>query len=463
MNKRDDLDRVLSAWSDGAWAPPAPAYLDKVLARTRHTKQRPAWTSVERWLPMAVITARDASRAPLRLAWVLLITLLALALLVGALVAGGVIVGSRTSNATVAIPQGGAAVLGFDANGDLFTIRADGTDRQQLTSGPEQDQTPVWSPDGTHIAFRRTDANGTSVAVMDATGGALKLLYTAETPTNRDCFLHAPAWSPDSTWLVFPGDDCAGYTDLYVVPADGSQPAQTFLHTGTVGTAPTWTTIAGGTRITFPGRDAESEGIFVADIDSDRRVDASPPFDALRISDPVPTLHWVATDVAPLTAPSWSPRGTELVTAAGTNTDCRLPDVGSMDAFLLTRDPTKRGQSAVGPGDAKEYNPIWSPGGEHLALQQIVDPSRYVHGRPCTMEVWITDAQGANGSPLQTLTSDDSQPPLWSPDGTRIVGNTIRMVGGDEHYDLYVETIDGSSPVMTVEDVGFATWQPVVP
>jgi Tol biopolymer transport system component len=117
----------------------------------------------------------------------------------------------------------------------------------------------------------------------------------------------------------------------------------------------------------------------------------------------------------------------------------------------------------VGPGDAKEFNPIWSPDGQRLALQRIVDPSRYLDGRPCTMEVWITDAEGANGSPLQTLTSDDSQPPLWSPDGSRIVGNTIRMVGGVEHYDLYVETVDGSSPVMTVEDVGFATWQPVVP
>jgi hypothetical protein len=59
------------------------------------------------------------------------------------------------------------------------------------------------------------------------------------------------------------------------------------------------------------------------------------------------------------------------------------------------------------------------------------------------------------------LGTDDSQPPFWSPDGTRIVGNTVRVVGSAEHYDMYIETVDGSSPIVTVEDAGFATWQPV--
>ena len=49
------------------------------------------------------------------------------------------------------------------------------------------------------------------------------------------------------------------------------------------------------------------------------------------------------------------------------------------------------------------------------------------------------------------------------PDGTRIMGNMVRMVGFDEHYDLYVETVDGSSPLMTIEDGDYATWQPAVP
>jgi len=53
MNQRDDLDRMLSVWLDDPFTPPAPHYLGRVLERTRNTRQRPAWASLERWLPMA--------------------------------------------------------------------------------------------------------------------------------------------------------------------------------------------------------------------------------------------------------------------------------------------------------------------------------------------------------------------------------------------------------------------------
>ena len=73
MTQRRDVDRLLSTWSEDAYSPPAPAYLTKVLERTRRTRQRRAWASLERWLPMCRHD-RSAGRArALRLAWILLI------------------------------------------------------------------------------------------------------------------------------------------------------------------------------------------------------------------------------------------------------------------------------------------------------------------------------------------------------------------------------------------------------
>ena len=65
-------------------------YRDDLVGRVRATPQRPAWTFIERWNPMTLITARPATATPLRGAWVLLLT----GLVVAALVASLVIVGS---------------------------------------------------------------------------------------------------------------------------------------------------------------------------------------------------------------------------------------------------------------------------------------------------------------------------------------------------------------------------------
>src|SRR5262245_21681082 len=101
---------MLTSWLDDPWTPPAPGYLGEVLDRTRTMRQRPAWASLERWLPMAVITRPAAAPMPLRFAFYLLVALLAVALALGALV-----IGSRLMQSTAVIPVGGEAVLVSDS------------------------------------------------------------------------------------------------------------------------------------------------------------------------------------------------------------------------------------------------------------------------------------------------------------------------------------------------------------
>src|SRR5688572_26420901 len=64
-------------------------YRDDLIGRVRATRQRPAWSYIERWLPMTLTTARPATAPPIRQAWVLLLTGLVIAALVASLVIVG--------------------------------------------------------------------------------------------------------------------------------------------------------------------------------------------------------------------------------------------------------------------------------------------------------------------------------------------------------------------------------------
>ena len=140
MTQRDDLDRMLAAWLDDPYTPPAPRYLGEVLERTRRTRQRPAWASLERWLPMAVITRPAPAPSA------------AAGLAPAHRPAGGGPRGQRRHRglaarshrpvrrwppATATIPQGDEAVFAFGRpTATSSRVRADGTDLRQLTDGP---------------------------------------------------------------------------------------------------------------------------------------------------------------------------------------------------------------------------------------------------------------------------------------------------------------------------------------
>ena len=181
------------------------------------------------------------------------------------------------------VPLGGASprLAYVGTEGDLFTVRADGSDRRRLTrTGGDEDVPtrsvhfwPSWSPDGRQIAAARTDVEeralvGAGLYAFAAAGGAQRQLYAEDgtfpiywswAPDSRALALlstqgsgvvlhHAPAdrasrdassprqllaayplyfaWSPEATTLVahVGGDGSGGRaTGLYEVPIDGGE------------------------------------------------------------------------------------------------------------------------------------------------------------------------------------------------------------------------------------------------
>ncbi len=99
---------------------------------------------------------------------------------------------------------------------DIYVINADGTGEMRLTHGEQPgEQSPTWSPDGRRIAF--VDING--LFVMDAEGGAWQRLTDGPADDAN------PAWSPIAPVIAFDGSRGLFHGDIYVVGADGGEPA----------------------------------------------------------------------------------------------------------------------------------------------------------------------------------------------------------------------------------------------
>jgi Tol biopolymer transport system component len=457
MNQSNDLDQMLATWTDDLYAAPTERILGKVLERTTRTKQRRSWASLERWLPMAIITRPAAAAPSLRFAWILIAALLAVAL-----VAGGAIVASRLHLAAVDIPQGDSAVLVFGTDsakngelaGDIYTARADGGDLRHITSGPAFDSNPIFSPDGTRIAFHRWENGTDSLVVMDA-GGGNPVTLAASPANSQDCLLGhwTVAWSPDGQSLVFPTrENCMGSFDLNIVAADGSSPATKLLADGTNSVNGAWS--PDGNRLAFIGSvGTGTSGLYVADVPTggalaggfaSRQIASNLEWNLSTFSDPPEELD----------EPHWSPDGTQIAVTSVTKGHF----LEQADGILIV--------NADGSGQrtltTRAGNPAWSPNGEQLVFQRTVDPSEYANGRPCTVRTWIVNQDGSNEHMLPDLGDNCGLPPRWSPDGTRIASVLITPQGNsqDPLFHFAVVKVDGSSAPVILGDA-YGSWQPV--
>ena len=105
-------------------------------------------------------------------------------------------------------------------------MNADGSDQTQLTHGPTYD--PAWSPDGKKLAyssigFEPTHELGTvktaDLHVMNADGSSDTTLMIS----NGLSDYQSPAWSPDGTKIAFQKTEETGGEGIYVISTSGKE------------------------------------------------------------------------------------------------------------------------------------------------------------------------------------------------------------------------------------------------
>jgi TolB protein len=105
--------------------------------------------------------------------------------------------------------------IAFVRNGQIYVMNASGGATTRLTNSTNPNKSPVWSPDGSKIAFERDhivggDLLGRAIFVMNANGSGVHRL------TPDSAFAGDPAWSPDGSRIAF------SRGDIYVMKSDGS-------------------------------------------------------------------------------------------------------------------------------------------------------------------------------------------------------------------------------------------------
>jgi len=111
----------------------------------------------------------------------------------------------------------------FNYGGDLWIVSRDGGDARKLTSGIGTETSPVFSPDGTQVAFSGEYDGNVDVYVVSASGGEPRRL------TYHPADEYVLGWTPDGKNILFNswGNSFRHFEfQLYTVPVEGGFPTQ---------------------------------------------------------------------------------------------------------------------------------------------------------------------------------------------------------------------------------------------
>jgi TolB protein len=264
-------------------------------------------------------------------------------------------------------------------------------------------------PDPGPIVFSRAPAtNAFSDLYLVETDGSLRRL-------TRGGIANSPVWSPDGRRIAFQRAHEGESSSLYVANADGS--GERLLPYGVSGTVD-WS--PDGRRLLV----ADGGRIYVTDGDLSARtvlVDATPA---------------LASD------PRWSPDGTKVVFALGTeaHADVHVVNEDGTGRMRLTRLPLGVGAPA---------SPVWSPDGERIAF-----------ALPGSLQVMNSD-----GSERRVLARFPAgvfpSSPAWSPDGRMIAYARLELGRDRQGSGLYVVDVGrGESHRLTREIDSSPSWSP---
>ncbi|MFN2525037.1 MAG: hypothetical protein ABR505_02060, partial [Actinomycetota bacterium] len=264
---------------------------------------------------------------------------------------------------------------------DLFSVSSSGAALTQITSGPEDDYDPAWSPTSDRIAFARSSGLNTQqdIFVMPAGGGSATNLTA--TVLNND---HSPTWSPDGTKIAFvsehesPAVTYVGLraAQIFVMDADGGNVRQLTL-AGSHQLSPAWS--PDGKMIAYIHLGSNEIRVMRPDGSGSRTV----------VRPPVP--------LEGLSGLSWSPDGRRI--AFQTTTD---------DIWVVASDGSALRNLSAARKSGLNRDPSWSPDGQWIA---------FLGGEPDDMRLYKMRPDGSDVTSIVDirLTSETAGKIDWGP------------------------------------------------
>src|SRR5579864_6249226 len=128
---------------------------------------------------------------------------------------------AQSSHPLLQRPAFNGKIIVFSYAGDLWSVDRNGGRASRLTTGTGTETDPVFSPDGTMIAFTGEYDGNTDVFVMPTSGGVPKRL------TFHPSADSAVAWTPDGKSVIFRSNresSSARYTKLFKISLNGGLP-----------------------------------------------------------------------------------------------------------------------------------------------------------------------------------------------------------------------------------------------
>ncbi|MBA2464869.1 MAG: PD40 domain-containing protein [Nocardioidaceae bacterium] len=401
MTTPDRLDSRLPELLDELALPRIPAYLDDILSRTARTRQRPAWTSLERWLPMDL-----AARAPMTLRRFPVRTIVLVVLLAVLLAVAGLAAGSRLLRTLHPFGPAANGVVVYDHDGDLFTVDPATGKETLLVGGPMRDFAPGWSRAGDRLTFLRGEDDAPILMLADANGSNPRPL--SATPLAHPNWLD---WSVDDRQAVI-SHEIDGRPALSIF--DLASGTSRRLDTGTivpsyyaVWRAPTGADIA---FLGSPDGTETTQGVYLIHPDGTnlRAVQVhGPGAKGTPEQDSVPyNDFWLSDDGAHAVYARWEPNAVPA------------PHRRAMNIHVLDLDTGDDRRMAYSDKSGAETTPRLSPDGTMVAFesQDWIDRDKAL--------VMIAPVDGATGArPISDVYkwADGERTWTFSPDGKKLI------------------------------------------
>jgi Tol biopolymer transport system component len=446
----DRFDHELPVLLEKLAEPRIPDYYDDLFSQTAHTSQRPAWTFLERWLPMLEIARRPV--AP-RMPWQPIVVLL---VLVGALAAGLLLAAARPKLPPLIGPAANGLVV-TSRDGDILTIDPRTGVTAVIVGGPEIDSDPLWSQDGTRLIFRRAapdQPEADLLMIARANGSGVKRL-TPEPMTGLTSAKVSPIFAPALRYaLSSDGLTVAmistvnGIPALFVGDTDARAITRLDIPAIPLGAAfdPT------GKEILFVGAqgfDGSYAGLYVIGVDgSNLRTLIEPRLDA---------QIWSKV--------YWSPDGTRIAYgrrepgfAVAAFEDRLTPIHHDLRVHVIAADGTDDRIVGHEEGAWWEAPTGWSPDGRRLLIERSITGDAV--GAP--FEAAIIDVDGHAPDLVPQFTSQYDWFAVWSPDGTTILATPSDSDGNGLQQELW-DTRTGEAKPAPWAATSFPSWQRVAP